>query len=217
MTALRRGPGGPHGTAVVSEPGPATDPPAGATEPVLRGFRFALADLTASQVADLRRHAGAARWAYNYAHAAKLAIHETHWAIVNGLLADGVEPAAALKQARASAPKMPRLATVAKTWRAERGDSRTGTDGVSPWHHEVSSYAISTGFRDADAAWANYFSSRTGQRAGDRVGRPRFKAKGRARDAFTLFHDLNKPVIRLDGHRRVILPRIGSVRLAGGH
>lgn len=204
------------GTAARSAPGPAAPGP-GDSDPALRGYRFALADLTAAQEANLRRHAGAARWAYNYAHAAKLAAHEAYWAIVKQFTAEGADLAVAMRQASSIAPKIPRLAAVSAAWRAERGDSRTGTNGVSPWHHEVSSYAISTGFRNADAAWTNYFRSRAGQRAGARVGLPRFKAKGRAKDVFTLFHDLNRPVIRLDGYRRVILPRIGSLRLANSN
>ncbi|MFC9817320.1 helix-turn-helix domain-containing protein [Streptomyces virginiae] len=43
---------------------------------VLRAFKFAL-DPTPSQVAALAQHAGAARWAFNYALAEKVAAHVT--------------------------------------------------------------------------------------------------------------------------------------------
>lgn len=178
-------------------------------EPVLRAYRFAL-DPTEAQLADLARHAGAQRWAYNYALARKVAAHQEWRDAVAALVASGTPEAEARRQVKTP---IPNSAATGKQWRAERGDSRTGAEGVSPWHHEVSSYAISTGFRNADAAWSNFVASRAGKRAGRAVGYPRFKAKGRSQDSFTLFHDVTKPTIRPDGYRRLIVPRIGSIRL----
>lgn len=37
----------------------------------------------------------------------------------------------------------------------------------------------------------------------------------RARDSFRLDHDVKKPTIRLDGHWRLQLPRVGSIRIHG--
>lgn len=73
--------------------------------------------------------------------------------------------------------------------------------------------AFQSAFIDADAAWKNWLTSLQGQRAGRRVGYPRFKKKGRARDSFRLHHDVKKPSIRLIGYRRLRLPTIGEVRL----
>lgn len=178
--------------------------------PVLRAYRFAL-DPTNTQLGDLNRHAGAQRWAYNYALARKVDAHQQWREAVAELVAGGTPEAQARKQVKTPIPN----ATATGThWRVERGDGPAEIEGVCPWWREVSSYAISTGFRNADVAWKNFIDSRSGKRAGRAVGYPRFKAKGRAADAFTLFHDAKKPTIRPDGYRRLHIPRIGSVRLA---
>jgi putative transposase len=62
-------------------------------------------------------------------------------------------------------------------------------------------------------AWRNWWDSHTGKRAGKPSGRPRFKAKRRCRDSFRIHHDVKKPTIRPDGYRRVIVPRLGSIRV----
>ena len=166
----------------------------------------------------LAQHAGAARWAYNYALGRKTAAHKTFTAARDAVL-DGIpEPtpeqvAAAATAARVQAGRMPSSIDNLKTWRAERGDDRAGVEGVSPWWHTVSSYAVSSGMRDADAAFQAWFDSLAGRRAGRAVGYPRFKRKGRSRDSFTLYHDVKKPTIRVVDARHVLLPRIGAVRL----
>ncbi|MFJ8406405.1 RNA-guided endonuclease TnpB family protein [Streptomyces microflavus] len=66
---------------------------------------------------------------------------------------------------------------------------------------------------DADQAWKNWLDSLSGKRAGRKVGYPRFKKKGRAKDSFRLHHEVPKPTIRLDGYRRLSLPRLGSIRI----
>ncbi|MER5465564.1 hypothetical protein ABT010_33730 [Streptomyces sp. NPDC002668] len=60
-----------------------------------------------------------------------------------------------------------------------------------------------------DRAWGNWLASL----AGRKVGYPRFKKKGRSRDSFRLHHDVKRPTIRLDGYRRLQVPRLGSLRL----
>lgn len=177
--------------------------------PVLRAYRFAL-DPTQEQLADLARHAGAQRWAFNYALARKVEAHQAWRAAVQELVNAGVPEAEARRQVKTP---IPNAAATGRQWRGERGDAAAGSEGVCPWWREVSSYAISTGFRNADAAWKNFVDSRTGKRAGRAAGYPRFKAKGRAQDSFTLFHDAKNPTIRPDGYRRLLVPRIGSLRL----
>lgn len=178
-------------------------------EPVLRAYRFALDPATA-QLADLARHAGAQRWAYNYALARKVEAHQAWRMQVDELVAGGVPEPEARKRVKMPVPN---AAATGAHWRSERGDAGAGTEGVCPWWREVSSYAISSGFRNADSAWKNWLDSVTGKRTGRAVGYPRFKAKGRATDAFTLFHDAKNPTIRPDGYRRLLVPRIGSIRL----
>lgn len=52
-----------------------------------------------------------------------------------------------------------------------------------------------------------------GKRVGKPVGRPQFKRKGRARDSFQIFHDVRKPTIRVENYRRILVPRLGSLRI----
>ena len=176
---------------------------------VMRAFRFCL-DPTASQAGALARHAGSARWAFNHALAAKVAAHEEWKATVAGLVEQGVPEAEARKKTRVPIPTHP---TIKKALNQVKGDSRKGVDGLCPWWHEVSTYAFQSAFDDADRAWKNWLDSLTGRRAGRRVGYPRFKKKGRARDSFRLHHDAKRPTIRPVGYRRLRLPKVGEVRL----
>lgn len=139
----------------------------------------------------LAQHAGAARWAFNYALGRKVAAQQAFTAARAQMLTDTDVPtaeqvAAATAAARLLVGRMPGSVDNLKTWRAERGDDRAGVAGVSPWWHTVSSYAISSGMRDADAAFQAWFDSLAGRRAGRAAGYPRFKRKGRSQDSFTL-------------------------------
>ncbi|MFJ8444370.1 RNA-guided endonuclease InsQ/TnpB family protein [Kitasatospora griseola] len=184
----------------------------------LRAYKFAL-DPTAAQLADLTRHAGAARWAFNHALGVKVAAHRQWRAQVDALVAVGMPEAQARKTAKVP---IPGNQAVKKALNAVKGDSRTdpelpdgfhGPHRPCPWWHEVSTYAFQSAFIDADRAWGNWLDSLTGRRAGGPVGYPRFKRKGRARDSFRLHHDVKKPTIRLDGYRRLLMPRLGSIRI----
>lgn len=127
-----------------------------------------------------------------------------------------------LAQARASLTSLKREAfttgyrtpsaiDMAALWRTQR--DLPMDKGGSPWWQEVNTYCFASGFARAERAWKNWMDSCTGARAGRRVGYPRFKAKGRARDSFTLYHNVATPGIRLDGYRRLTLPKLGTVRL----
>ncbi|GLW73704.1 transposase [Kitasatospora phosalacinea] len=184
----------------------------------LRAYRFAL-DPTSAQLADLNRHAGAARWAFNYALGVKVAAHRRWRAQVDALVAAGVPEAQARKSVKVPVPGSQ---AIKKELNALKGDSRIdpelpdgfhGPHRPCPWWHEVSTYAFQSAFIDADRAWGNWLDSLTGRRAGGPVGYPRFKRKGRARDSFRLHHDVKRPTIRLDGYRRLLLPRLGSIRI----
>lgn len=180
-----------------------------AVHEVLRAYRFAL-DPNPAQLAHFARHAGAQRWAFNYALARKVEAHREWRTRVNALVATGLTEAVARKSVKVP---IPNVVGTGAHWRTERGDTATAVEGVSPWWREVSSYCFSSGFRNADAAWKNWLDSLAGRRTGRQVGYPRFKAKGRARDSFTLYHDAKKPTIRPDGYRHLLIPRVGSVRL----
>ncbi|MGD9622226.1 MAG: RNA-guided endonuclease InsQ/TnpB family protein [Mycolicibacterium sp.] len=175
----------------------------------LRAYRFAL-DLTPAQEESVRQHAGAARWAYNHALAAKFAALDARQAAITTATAAGIDP----KTAAADAPKIPTKPVIQKALNATKGDERTGVDGDCPWWWRCSTYTFQSAFADADAAWKNWLDSLTGKRAGRRVGRPRFKRKHRSRDAFRIHHDVTHPTIRPDtGYRRIIIPRLGSLRV----
>lgn len=176
---------------------------------VLRAYRFTLAP-TPAQEQQLLRWAGNSRLAFNYALAAKKTAHEDWRAQVAALVEQGVPEAEARKKTRVPTPTKP---TVQKAFQAERGDTRTGTEGVCPWWHEVNTYVFQSAFGDADRAWKNWLDSFKGARAGRRVGYPRFKKRGRCRDSFRLHHDVKKPGIRLVGYRRLRLPSFGEIRL----
>ncbi|MFD7639507.1 helix-turn-helix domain-containing protein [Kitasatospora sp. NPDC059795] len=180
----------------------------------LRAFRFAL-DPTPAQIADLNRHAGAARWAFNHALGEKVAAHRQWRTQVDALVADGTPEAQARKTVKVPTPRHP---GIKKRLNAIKGDSRTdpeppdgfhGPHRPCPWFHEVSTYAFQSAFDDADRAWKNWQDSL----AGGPVGYPHFKRKGRARDSFRLHHTVTTPTIRLDGYRQLRMPRLGSIRI----
>ncbi|MGW2599502.1 RNA-guided endonuclease TnpB family protein [Streptomyces klenkii] len=180
---------------------------------ITRAFRFAL-DPTTAQVAAFDRHAGAARWAFNHALGVKIGAHRRWRAEVDALVADGMPEQAARKAVKLHMPKKPQIQAHLNLI---KGDSRhqqlpdgaLGPHRLCPWWHEVGTYAFQCAFQDADRAFKNWVDSVTGRRAGRRVGYPRFKRKATARRSFRLFP------VRLDGYRRVVLPRIGSVRIHG--
>ncbi|MEU9983729.1 RNA-guided endonuclease TnpB family protein [Streptomyces sp. NPDC050856] len=185
---------------------------------VLRAFKFAL-DPTPSQAEVLARHAGAARWAFNYALAAKVSAHQRWRAEVAELVEQGAPEVEARRRVKVPVPSKP---AIQKRLNEVKGDSRidgrlpegvAGPERPCPWWHEVNTYAFQSAFIDADRAWQNWLDSLRGARAGRKVGYPRFKKKGRSRDSFRLHHDVKKPGIRLATYRRLRLPKIGEVRL----
>lgn len=182
---------------------------ANSTVVVLRAYRYAL-DPTTAQRAHLARSAGTSRWAFNHALAAKVASHQVWRTQVDQLVAAGVDEAAARTQVKVPTPS---AFTVKAAWAVVRVDETRDVDGVCPWWREVGTRVFESAFTDADAAWRNWLESLSGRRAGRRVGYPRFKKKGRARDSFRVHHDVKAPGIRLIGYRRLLLPKIGEVRL----
>ncbi|WP_405510588.1 helix-turn-helix domain-containing protein (plasmid) [Streptomyces cyaneofuscatus] len=182
---------------------------------VLRAFRFTL-DPTRAQQGGLLRHAGAARWAFNHALGMKIAAHQQWRDRVQALVDSGVEESAARKQVRVPVPVKP---VIQKHLNQIKGDPEkmpwpeesVGPARPCPWWKEVSTYAFQSAFIDADQAWKNWQDSLAGRRAGRKD--PRFKKKGRARDSFRLHHTVTQPTIRLDGYRRLTLPRLGTIRV----
>ncbi|GAA2774603.1 RNA-guided endonuclease TnpB family protein [Kitasatospora cinereorecta] len=106
--------------------------------------------------------------------------------------------------------RTPTAADTSALWRMER--DRPREEGGSPWWSEVNVYCFTSGFDRAQVAWRYWQDSLAGRRAGPRNGYPRFKKKGHA-ESFALFHDVKRPIIRLDGYRRLVMPGLGSIRI----
>ena len=149
---------------------------------VRQALRFAL-DPTVAQRRALARHAGAARYAWNW-----------------GL--DQVEATLAARRAGDPTGRVPSAMQLHRDWNAWK----RSPDGI-PWWPAVSKCAPQEALRNLDRGLHACWASRGGERRGPRVRFPRRKKKGRSRDAFRLTGALH-----LHG-RAVTLPRIGTVRL----
>jgi putative transposase len=136
-------------------------------------------DPTAAQERALRSHAGASRFAWNWGLAKCVERYEA-------------------ERKWYSAAELHRL------WNAEK---KTTPDLA--WWSENSKCAYQEAFRDLERALRDYVKSRKGQRKGRRLGFPRFKKRGRARDSFRF----GAGVMRCAGNT-VTLPRLGT---AGTH
>jgi putative transposase len=88
-----------------------------------------------------------------------------------------------------------------------------------PWRDRVSAQVFEEAAIDLGRALTNYTKSKQGRGKGRRVGFPRFKRKGRAKESFRLRNKLRKdgtPTIHIgtaQDPRTVVLPRVGPVRV----
>lgn len=187
---------------------------------VMRAFRYAL-DPTPEQGQMLWRCAGNARLAYNFALSEKMSAHQRWREEFDALVASGRTKAQARSQLRGKIT-IPSKREAIKTFNALSDDPNA--EGGAPWRKEIPSYVFQSGMDDADHAWKNWLESRSGKRAGARMGYPRFKKRFRCKDSFRLHHDITKPSLRLEGYRRLRLHEkigsknkkfVGSVRLHG--
>ena len=156
----------------------------------VQAFQFAL-ECTPEQAACVRRQFGGRRYARNWAlRTLKSDIDAYHTA---GVQAD--KPSLFGMRARWNQVK-----------HTECVDASTG----EVWWPEISKEAFADGIRAAVDGYWNWQQSRSGRRAGKRVGFPRFAKKGRDRDRVTF----TTGAIRVEPDRRhVTLPRIGCVRV----
>lgn len=148
---------------------------------VTQAYRFALAP-TAAQERKLRSHAGAARFAYNFGLA---------------LVKERLDRRRAGEQVQVPWT----LPALRREWNARKGE-------IAPWWAENSKEAASSGLADVAAGLKAFHDSKHGKRAGVRVGFPRFKRRGRARESFRY----TTGRFGVSGRTRVQLPRIGRVR-----
>jgi putative transposase len=149
---------------------------------VIQAYRFAL-DPTARQQRSLASHAGAARFTYNW----------------------GLELVKTRLDQRQTDP---RVVVPWNLFDLQREWNRT-KDQTAPWWPENSKEAYKSGLDGLARALKNWSDSRAGRRRGRPVGFPRFKKKGRTRDAcrFT-----TGPIKVLPDRKHIQLPRIGVVK-----
>ncbi len=155
----------------------------------VQAFRFAL-DPTGEQARVLARHFGARRKAFNWAVAAlKADIEAWH--------ATGI------------ATEKPSLRVLRKRWNTVKDDVCVNAETGQVWWPECSKEAYADGIAAAVDAYWNWQKSRSGTRAGKRVGFPRFKRKGRDADRVSF----TTGAMRVEPDRRhLTIPVIGTVR-----
>ena len=148
---------------------------------VTQAYRFAL-DPTSAQARRLASHAGAARFAYNFGL---------------GL----VQQRLAARRAGGEVELPWTLPELRREWNRSKRE-------LAPWWRENSKEAYSSGLDALARALAAWSKSRGGERQGRRVGFPRFKRRGRARESYRI----TTGSFGVSGRTRVQLPRIGHVR-----
>ena len=155
----------------------------------VQAFRFTL-DPTEDQARSLARHFGARRNAYNWTVA-------TLKADIDAWRATGIETV------------KPSLRALRKRWNTVKNDICINAETGGLWWPECSKQAYADGIAGAVDAYWNWQISRSGKRAGKRVGFPRFKRTGRDADRVCF----TTGAMRVQPHRRhLTLPVIGTVR-----
>jgi putative transposase len=161
------------------------------TAVVVQAYRFAL-DPTPAQARYLQRHAGAARFAFNWALAAVQAnIDQRRAERSYGLHDEQLTPVLGWN-----------LPALRRRWNQVK-------DQVAPWWGACSKEAFNTGLDGVARALRNFGDSRSGKRAGRRVGFPRFKSRRGATPGVRF----TTGVIRVETDRHhVTLPRVGRIK-----
>lgn len=174
----------------------------------LRAYKFRL-DPTQAQKIALAQCAGAARYAYNLLTAHNLEVSRTradYWHTRIDAGADETTVKADLKALAKSDVAYKSIGYAAYGTQyltpeinRHRAASNAITDGADPtavwpeterssepWMHTIKCRVLDSGLLNAGKAWKNFLDSRTGARAGSRMGIPRRKRKGVSRDSFTI-------------------------------
>lgn len=133
-------------------------------------------DPTQEQERALRSHAGAARFAWN-------------WGLSK------------CKARYAAEKKWYSAFELQKLWNVEKK-----ADPALAWWPENSKCVYQQAFQNLDRALHDFIKSKKGQRKGQRLGFPRYKKRGRARDSFRLGGTLRCE------RNTVTLPRLGIIR-----
>jgi putative transposase len=158
---------------------------------VTRAYQYAL-DPSPAQVRDLERHAGAARFAFNWALAAvKVNLAQRAAERTYGVSEQELTPSLGW-----NLPALRRVWNDAKPMAA-------------PWWAECSKEAFNTGLDGVARALDNWAGSKNGSRNGRRAGFPRFRSRRRTVPSVRF----TTGAIRVERDRRhVTLPRVGRIK-----
>lgn len=158
---------------------------------VAQAYRFAL-DPTPTQERALLSHAGAARFAFNHMLAHVKAVMDQRAAECSyGMAEANLTPAQGWS-----------LPALRRTWNRRK-------DAVAPWWGECGKEAYNTGLDALARALDGWGKSRCGDRAGGKVGFPKFKARARTRPGVRF----TTGIIRVEPDRHhVTLPRLGRIK-----
>ncbi|MFG3602691.1 IS607 family element RNA-guided endonuclease TnpB [Micromonospora chersina] len=157
-----------------------------------QAYRYAL-DLTPAQERAVLAHAGAARFAHNWALARVKAVMDQRAAERTY----GVPDALLTRVLGWS------LSALRRAWNAAKDD-------VAPWWRECSKEAFNTGLDALARALRSWWDSRGGKRTGRPVGFPRFKSRRRTTPSVRF----TTGAIRVEPDRKhVVLPRLGRLKL----
>ena len=139
--------------------------------------------------------------------------------------ADKAWSTAAYKEARAALGPAPRAGALDREFTQLSRDPGSKFGWWGSEDHGVNRFAVSTSLRDLDLAFSRYYTDPGGHRASKRTrprkdGRPaawpRFKRKGRDRDAFAIYNlaisGQDPWRVVEDGHR-IKVPTLGSLRV----
>lgn len=175
---------------------------------MLRAYKFRL-DPTQAQKAELMRCVGAARYTYNLLTTHNLEAFRARDDYWHARITAGVDEATVKAELKKLEEKDPTykilykpgyrplyLTPEVKRHRAASKAIAAGADPATvwpeterfsePWLHTIKCRVLDSGLLNAGKAWKNFLDSRTGARAGSRMGIPRRKRKGVSRDSFTI-------------------------------
>jgi putative transposase len=175
-------------------------------------FRFTVAATPAVEAA-LARHAGAARFAYNQC------LHEVKERLDARRRDASVEVPWSGFSLVNHINTWKRSQAAGRTWAVDPAGQAELVEVGLPWRDQVYAQVFEEAAIDLGRALAAYTDSKTGRRKGRRVGFPRFKRKGRAKESFRLRNRIGKAgatsirVGAADDARAIVLPRIGPVRV----
>ena len=176
-----------------------------------RAYKFRL-DPNQAQKAELMRCVGAARYTYNLLNAYNLQILRNEQEYRRTRAAEGIDHKTITSELKKlgkkdSEYKFLGYAEYEKRYltpekQRHEAIAQAIADGAdpaivwpeterftAPWLHTIARRVLVSGVKNADKAWDNYNKSRMKQRAGTRMGIPRFKRKGVSRDSFTVPHE----------------------------